>query len=460
MHERSSALVAFVVKRACMQNRDGLSMVSCVSLNGSAFDRILRLSAFDGDSAAALRALHAHFATRFPDCSLALLLVGGLADGQCRLAGLIGPDGTEHVPNVDPFGERRTLPLFSDALTARLFAESAPRAVRVAPTEFALPFAQALLAPATLFGVPIVNAGEIRHWLVFGSTFHPRFDRVDADALLLETNLAASLIIRPLATRALRDETDRQRRAIEGLADVQRLLLPDGPAIRGLEYAVHWQPAETAAGDYYDLMSLTQLAPADFPRDGADIWAVMLADVSGHGAAAAMEAVQFDAILRTYHGDGESGPAGALTYANRYFFSRRQRQHFLTAFALLYRPDLRRAIYVAAGHPPLLHRRGDEVTPRGAGEQIPLGILRDHVFRNSEFDVDSGDVFVLYTDGIIEARDRKGRPFGTERLAALVGEGPQQPSALLALLRDAVIAHQDGPLGTDDQTLIVLRVAH
>jgi len=428
--------------------------------NGSALDRILRLSAFDGDSAAALRTLHAHFAARFPDCSLALVLVHGLPPGQCRLAGLIGPDGTEHVPNIDPFGERVTLPRFEDALAARLFAACAPCVVRVAPTEFALPFAQALLEPATLFGVPIVNTGVIQHWLVFGSTFHPRFDRVDVDAMLLETNLAASLIVRPLATRALRDQSDRQRRAIEGLADVQRLLLPDKPAIRGLEYAVHWQPAETAAGDYYDLMSLTSRAPQDFPRDGADLWALMLADVSGHGAAAAMEAVQFDAILRTYQGDGEAGPAGALTYANRYFFSRRQRQHFLTAFALLYRPDLRRAVYVDAGHPALLHRRGDSVTARGGGTQIPLGILRDHVWQNETFDVEAGDVLVLYTDGVIEARNRTGHAFGSERLIELVRAGAAEPAVLMAVIRDELIAHQGGPLGVDDQTLIVLRVAH
>ena len=442
-----------------MQNPRMATVASANLPHSSALARIRELSAFDGDSAAALRVLHAHFSARFPDCSLALVLVHGQPPGACRLAGFVGPDGTEHVPNVDPFGIHTTLPPFFDALTLRLFAGDAPRVVRIAPTEFALPFAEVLLEPATLLGVPVVNAGEVRHWLVFGSTFHPRFDRVDLDALLFEINLAASLIVRPLATRALRDETDRQRRAIEGIADVQRLLLPDNPAIRGLEHAVHWQPAETAAGDYYDLMSLTPFAPDDFVDGGADIWAVMLADVSGHGAAAAMEAVQFDAILRTYQGDGE-GPAGALTYANRYFFSRRQRRHFLTAFALLYRPDLRRATYVAAGHPPLLHRCGDTVVPRGAGEQIPLGILRDHVYRNSEFDVGAGDVLVLYTDGVIEARDRKGHPFGIERLGALIGEGETEPGKLIASLRDALIAHQGGPVGVDDQTLIALRVLH
>ena len=107
---------------------------------------------------------------------------------------------------------------------------------------------------------------------MFGSTSAPRFDHVDLDALLLEMNLATSLIVRPLATRALRDETDRQRRAIEGLADVQRLLLPDNPRIRGLEYAVHWQPAETAAGDYYDL-TLTDSRRRISADDGDDVWA-------------------------------------------------------------------------------------------------------------------------------------------------------------------------------------------
>jgi len=440
-----------------MQN-SRMAVASANLYDLSALDRILRLSAFDGDSAAALRVLHAHFSTRLPDCSLALVLVQGQPGGACRLAGLIGPDGTEHVPNTDPFGQRTTLPLFADALTERLFAGNTPHVVRVLPTEFALPFAQALLAPATLFGVPIVNTGEVRHWAVFGSTFHPRFDRVDPDAMLLEANLAASLIVRPLATRALRDETSRQRREIEGIADVQRLLLPDNPAIRGLEYAVHWQPAETAAGDYYDLMSLTPFAPDDFVDAGADIWAIMLADVSGHGAGAAMEAVQFDAILRTYQGDGD-GPAGALTYANRYFFSRRNRQHFLTAFALLYRPDLRLATFVDAGHPPLLHRSNGAVVARGGGTQIPLGILRDHVWQNETFDAAPGDLFVLYTDGIVEARDPKHRPFGDERLADLVANGPDDPHALLALLRDAVIEHQNNRVGVDDQTLIVLRLA-
>ncbi len=94
-----------------------------------------------------------------------------------------------------------------------------------------------------------------------------------------------------------------------------------------------------------------------------DTWGVLVGDVSGHGAAAAMEAVQFDAILRTYTGDGAPPPAGAATYTNRYFFSRRSRGHFMTLLAMVYRPDTRILSYLSAGHPPLLHRRGNAVQP-------------------------------------------------------------------------------------------------
>lgn len=421
-------------------------------------DRVLELSRFDDDSAAALRALHKYFSPTFDHFSLALVLVRSLPSGQCRLAGSISPDGREHVPNSDPFGTNSELPLFDDALAFRLLTEKGPRKIQIQTDEQSLPFFQALFRPATLIGIPVVNNGEVTHWLVFGAADPGLCEQVTLDGLLIEVNLAASLLVRPLSTRLLRDESARHRQAIEGLADVQRQLLPDDPKILGLDYAIHWQPAETAAGDYYDLTSLTHRAPADFRRDEHDLWVITLADVSGHGAAAAMEAVQFDAILRTYQGSEEAGPAGALTYANRHFFSRRTRHHFLTAIALLYRPDLRRVTYVSAGHPPLLHRKGLDVIERGVHTQIPLGVLRDHEWTNHHFEADIGDSFVLYTDGIIEARNRNGEPFGVERLRSLVAAGPNDPRSLLATLRSALIEHQAGEIGTDDQTLIVLRI--
>ena len=435
----------------------------------STFDRVLALSAFDGDSRAALLTMHAHFARDLPDCTLALLLVQGQDAGRCRLAGLIGPDGTEHVPNLDPSGQRVTLPLFEDELAGRIVGASAPHVLAVEPVKRGLPLAQALFAPAAMLAIPLANSGEQTHWLVFASSLAQRFARLDLERMLLHVNLATSLIIRPIALRSLARQSERQRREIESMADIQKLLLPDNPQIRGLDYAFHWQPAETAAGDYYEMSNLTPYAPPDFSPTGDDVWGVIVADVSGHGAAAAMEAAQFDAIMRTYRGDGPAPPAGALSYANRYFFSRRNRGHFMTVFAALYRPDTRKLSYLSAGHPPMLLRRGaglsrpsaasEKVLALGEGDQIPLGVLRDYEYSNNEVTLEPGDLLVLYTDGITEARDRHERMFGSDRLRELVASGPESPRALCESIVAQVEAHQGSPIGADDQTLIVLRIA-
>ena len=431
-------------------------------LSDPLFDRILKLSTFDGDSRAALRALHAHFAVDFPGCSLALLLMRGQAHGACRLAGLIGPDGTEHVPNVDPTGERVELPLFDDALARRIVENATPRVAAIAPPERMLPLGEALFAPATALAIPLANAGVHSHTIVLGSTLAHRFDQVDLERILLHVNLATSLIVRPIAMHALARESARHRQEIEGLADIQRLLLPDNPQIRGLEHAVHWQPAATAAGDYYELSNLTaQLAPPEFPPDSADMWGVIVGDVSGHGAAAAMEAVQFDAILRTYQGDEQRpSPAGAISYANKYFFSRRSRGHFMSVIAALYRPDQRLLTFLSAGHPPLLLRRGKQIHLLGEGDQIPLGVLRDYEYRNNEVELAPDDTLVLYTDGILEARDAHDVMFGLDRLRDLIAHGPDSPHELRDTVVNAVRAHQLGDIGNDDQTLIVLKLAH
>ncbi len=249
----------------------------------------------------------------------------------------------------------------------------------------------------------------------------------------------------------------RESESIESLADVQRLLLPDNPRIRGVEFAVHYQPADVAAGDYYDLMSLTHLVHSD-AESLRDAWGLMVADVSGHGPAAAMEAVQFDAILRTYRGDEPpGGPAGALTYANRYFFSRRPRRHFLTAFSALCEPDRQLLTFVSAGHPPAFRRRGATVSRIGERGDIPLGVLREHSYANESIELVTGDVIVAYTDGLVEATDTQGDAFGIERVAAIIANAPPSAVAIMQALRDAMIAHQGRPIGRDDQTILAIQ---
>ena len=422
-------------------------------------ERWRSLAAFEGDSAAALRELALHLRELLPEVAVALLLVRGQEAGTCRLAGLIGPDGTEHFPNRDPFGQRAVLPLFEDALSARLTAMERPHVLDVPPGACSAPLGQTLLAPASLLALPMIPSGRLDHWVVLASTARGRFHGEDVERVWLEVAHGVSLVSRALTVRTIERVARQQHHEIEGLAEIQRLLQPDRPEIRRLEYALHWQPAETAAGDYYDLMPLTQFAEPDYPRDAGDIWAVLIGDVSGHGAAAAMEAVQFDAIMRTYQGDEEPrGPAGALTYANRYFFSRRQRRHFMTVFAVASRPERRELTYVCAGHPAAYVKRGGTLRTLGTGEDggIPLGILREHRWENHVTVFEPGDTLVLYTDGVVEARDAQGRMFGQERIESLLREGNGDPEAIKSRVCDALFEHQGGNVGQDDQTLIVL----
>ncbi len=211
------------------------------------FERLLQLSAFDGDSDAALRAMHSYFACELSNCAVALLLVRDQVNGSGRLAGLIGADGIEQVPNRDPYNQRGELPIFDDALTAQIVSGVSAQVVALAPQWRDVPLAQALSRPATVLAVPIANSGVLTHWLVFASAIENRFDGIDLQQMLLHVNLAASLIVRPLVLREITRESARQRLEIESMADIQKLLLPDNPKIAGLDYALHWQPAATAA---------------------------------------------------------------------------------------------------------------------------------------------------------------------------------------------------------------------
>ncbi|MFO0040554.1 MAG: PP2C family protein-serine/threonine phosphatase [Pseudomonadota bacterium] len=418
-------------------------------------DRLLDLAGFRGDAAAAFRALRGCVAHGLPDVGVALLHAAGLPAGQVRLAGLIAADGSEVMPGHDAGPGAGRLPRFDDAVAARCAASDAPLAMVLGPREIALPLAQALRGPAALLVLPVDDRDRTGFRVVLASPDPRRFERVDVAARWHEYRLAFAILAAGFRETAV----EHQRQTISGLAELQRLLQPAELTIRGLSYAVHWQPAETAAGDYYDLMRLSHIFP-DFVDRGIDAWGVMVADVSGHGATAAMEAVQFDAILRTYDGnEAPGGPAGALTYANRHFFSRRQRPHFLTVFGGGARTDLGGFRCVNGGHLPALRRRDGRLDWLGRDDEagIPLGILREHRWHNVDTDLQAGDLIVLYTDGIVEARDARGAMFGGERLAALIAAGADDPDAVVARVRDALVEHQDSEVGHDDQTLVVLR---
>jgi sigma-B regulation protein RsbU (phosphoserine phosphatase) len=418
--------------------------------------QLQRLSAFSGDATAAWRLLAGLLAELHAPLASALVLRA--AHAAPRLVALTSASGDIQIDAVDPFDADGTALALTDPRTLALLATTQATRIDLAASAPDAMLRQ-LLGADLAIAVPMRVAGNSDHVLILGTSADQPIASADLALVDLLVSCVGAYLGGALDRRGLVEEARRARVEISGLADVQRLLLPEKPSIRGLTHAIHYQPAAIAGGDYYDLMRLSHRIP-DYPAEQPDVFGLMLADVSGHGAGAAMEAVQFDAILRTYRGGEGEGPAGALTYANRHFFSRKTRPHFMTAQGFLVLPNSGQAYLCNAGHLPPLRRRGDRIERLDGSRDIPIGILREHQFHNHTYDVERGDLLVFYTDGITEARNRSGVQFGVERLEAILAR-PElgTPDELLGCIVAEVQAHQGGVIGNDDQTLIVLELS-
>jgi len=200
-------------------------------------------------------------------------------------------------------------------------------------------------------------------------------------------------------------ELDEIQQELDLARRMQISILPgDFPASRSFRVAAKYVPMTSVAGDLYDFLL------ADDRQAG-----LLIADVSGHGVPAALIAsmVKMAAIsqrAQTAH------PAGLLTGMNAALCGNTQGQYVTAAYVYL-NADTRELQYSAAGHPAMLLLRNGTVT-----EIVENGMLLAAVpganYESKSLSLESGDRLLLYTDGLVEARNAKGKLFGEESLAA------------------------------------------
>lgn len=425
-----------------------------MSLNSEQLRRGLReLSGLRGDLAAGFRAVVSWLNTLLPSCHHALVLNRPVP----RLAALARADGQIVIELTDATDAQGGLLRLDDLLAQHLLSLCTPAWLTPSHVELGSASARLLGYPQRVLRIPVYTDGVISHvWLLaFAEALETCPLELDSGVLLI--NAAVALTRGNVRAGELHQQNQQVLAEFSDLVEVQRALLPDEVQFIGLEHAIHYQPSAKAGGDYYDLNRLNHYAESK-PSLSADVVGCVIADVSGHGAGAAMETVQFDAILRTYKGEGD-GPAGAMDYANRHFFSRRPRGHFMTVLALLLNPHAGLVRFCSAGHPPFLRLSAGQVTEHGRSLDIPLGILREVVYSNHELPWVAGDVYLLLTDGIFEARDAQGREFGMQRVIELLLEhADDSADSICKALVQALHSHQGGPVGRDDQTFLVLRL--
>jgi sigma-B regulation protein RsbU (phosphoserine phosphatase) len=243
------------------------------------------------------------------------------------------------------------------------------------------------------------------------------------------------------------------KRDLEIAKDIQAWLLPGAPLqLPGYQIGYATRPANTVAGDYYDVI----LRPGTEPGDGLILFVV--ADVAGKSIPAAMLMATFQASLRTLSNSGV--PLGELLVGlNRYACSNTQGgARFTTAFIAELNPATGDIIYVNAGHnAPILRKSSGGVERLDTGG-IPLGILPEAVHETGSTQLGVGDWLIIFTDGVVEAVNTRGEEYDEARLLRLIdAAAASTPTELLRrLLADLDVFVGNTPQH-DDMTCLLLK---
>jgi sigma-B regulation protein RsbU (phosphoserine phosphatase) len=264
------------------------------------------------------------------------------------------------------------------------------------------------------------------------------------------TTLAAQVAI-ALENARLYEEIARQEKRLErdlSLArELQFRLLPHSlPKLPHLEVAAKFAPARAIGGDLYDFVNYS-----------LDQMGMVIGDVSGKGAPAAIYAALVSGILRS-HAPIEPGPAEMLRAVNFSLGERRIEGQFVSLIYAVW-DDRNRSLKIAnSGLPrPLYCHDGKIEVIEATG--LPLGLFDDAEYDEFTFKAKPGDMFVFFSDGILDARNKAGDMFGRHRTEAIIaGCANVSADCVVKSLFKAVTEHAAGEEAFDDETVVAIRV--
>ena len=273
------------------------------------------------------------------------------------------------------------------------------------------------------------------------------------NAAVLRARIETQLRVRSMRRQLERqnDELEEWRRNLErDLAAAQltqQSLIPQKPpTIAGWEVATCYRPVIQVGGDIYGWLRM---------KDGRILF--WIADGTGHGAAAALLTTL--AKLLFHHGSVEhDGPARIMEAVNNDFRRVFGARSFMTAMCVAVDPATGRATVVGAGHPPVLIARRSGGTESIASVAPPLGLIEHPEFTETIVDLDSGDAFLLYTDGLFGAAKGERLRLTPKRLEKMLDHSAPNAEALLkGILNQAVPENSDDSLPDDVAALAVRR---
>jgi sigma-B regulation protein RsbU (phosphoserine phosphatase) len=245
------------------------------------------------------------------------------------------------------------------------------------------------------------------------------------------------------------------KRDLEIARDIQRWLLPaTPPPVPGMTIAFATRPANTVAGDYYDVFARPASAGGE-PR-----FLLSVADVAGKSIPAALLMAAFQASLRTLSATPCS-LAEMVTSMNQYACTNSQSGlRFTTAFVAEFDPATRTLNYINAGHNnPILRRSNGAVEYLVAGG-LPLGIRAEAVYESGSAILRADDWLVIFTDGVIEALNEREEEYGEPRLLEVLCAGAAStPDELLRRLLSDVDTFVGATPQHDDITCMLVKIS-
>ncbi len=262
--------------------------------------------------------------------------------------------------------------------------------------------------------------------------------------LLVSAAAQASVAIQ---NAQMHDAAMRQKeidRDMQLAKDVQRGFLPESrPDLADYAFYDFYQPAEQVGGDYFDYIPLP---------DGRI--AIVVADVVGHGIAAALLMAKLSAEAR-FSLYSEREPAAAITRLNEKL-TRLNIQRFVTLICVVLDPKTHKLTIVNAGHmAPLVRRKDGTIEePGDSVAGLPLGITDAITYEQVEMTLGPGETVTLYTDGINEAMDKAGAFYTIDRMRQHARENNQRPDHLGGLIVDDVLRFLKDAVQNDDMCLV------
>ncbi len=242
-------------------------------------------------------------------------------------------------------------------------------------------------------------------------------------------------------------EKQRIERELAMAGEVQSALLPaDKPILNGIDIKAKIVPCSQLSGDLYDFVEL-----------GDQRIGIVIADVSGKGTPGALLMATTHANIHAISED-TSSVSDIINKTNKYLCEYTRSTEFITLFYGILNAKELTFIYSNAGHnPPIIFREGLGVFLENGG--IPLGIIEDTSYSEDQIQLISGDIIVLYTDGVTEATNENKEIFGVNRLMRVVQKNIDlSSSALVDKIYDEIINFIDGSPLNDDLTIMVIKV--